>query len=216
MRMPPMGQQIARFLFFMFVMVLLSPCLNALAQVRTPAVAEPHTFETNISRRASVRYLLSFPVDYEKSNSKWPLILFLHGGSGRGDNLSLVSRYGPPAVIWKHRDFPFVVLSPQCPKGEIWTDTDVLISLLDHAVASNRIDPNRIYLTGISLGGRGAWYLAYKHADRFAAIVPVCAWAQNTDWAGKLGKMPIWIFHGDNDKLVPLSESEDMWLRRYV
>ncbi|MBN1568333.1 MAG: alpha/beta fold hydrolase [Acidobacteria bacterium] len=112
-----------------------------------------------------------------------PLILFLHGGSGRRDDISLVSRYGPPAVIKKRPDFAFVVLSQQCPKGEIWTDTDLLIALLDDVISKYRIDPDRIYLTGISLGGRGVWYLAYKHPDRFAAIVPICAWAQNTDWA---------------------------------
>jgi predicted peptidase len=183
---------------------------ETIAQVKSSSVSEQHSFATRISRHESVRYLLSFPAGYARNKEKWPLLLFLHGGSGRGNDLNLVSRYGPPAVIQKHPDFPFIVLSPQCPKGEIWTDTDLLVSLLDNIIANYRIDRDRVYLTGMSLGGRGAWYLAYKHPDHFAAIVPVCAWAQTTDWAPTLKDMPVWVFHGDKDKLVPLSESEDM------
>jgi predicted peptidase len=193
-----------------FCLTILPWLLGIHANAQTNSAAEKHSFKTQISRHASIRYLLSFPAEYGQSKKKWPLLLFLHGGSGRGDDLNLVSRYGPPAVIQKQPDFPFVVLSPQCPKGEIWTDTDLLISLLDYVLANYRIDRDRIYLTGMSLGGRGTWYLAYKHPDRFAAIVPICAWAQNIDWAPALKDMPIWVFHGENDKTVPLSESEDM------
>jgi predicted peptidase len=172
--------------------------------------AEPHVLKAKISRQASIHYLLSFPSGYRESKQKWPLLLFLHGGSGRGDDLNLVARYGPPAIASKRPDYPFVVLSPQCPRGEIWTDTDLLISLLEHVLAHYQVDPSRVYLTGVSLGGRGAWYLAYKHPDRFSAVVPICAWAPNIDWVRALHNLPVWVFHGDNDKLVPLSESEEM------
>jgi len=174
------------------------------------SVSERHIFQTRISRRATARYLLSLPAGYADSKRRWPLILFLHGGSGRGDDIDLVSRYGPPAIAAKRPDYPFIVLSPQCPAGEIWSDADLLVSLLDDVVAHHRVDPERIYLTGMSMGGRGVWYLAYKHPDRFAAIVPVNAYAPITDWAKGLKTMPVWVFHGDRDTVVPLSDSEDM------
>ncbi len=194
--------------FFLTILIWLFG-INTLAQTAN-SLTEQHSFQAKISYTGKIGYLLSFPSGYKESTDRWPLLVFLHGGSGRGDDLNLVSRYGPPAVIQKHPDFPFVVLSPQCPKGEIWTDTDLLISLLDHVIANYRIDRTRVYLTGMSLGGRGTWYLAYKHPNRFAAIVPVCSWAQNADWAPVLKDVPVWVFHGDNDKRVPLSESEDM------
>jgi predicted peptidase len=171
---------------------------------------EPHFFKTQISHQASARFLLTFPPGYRESKQAWPLLFFLHGGSGRGDDLNLVSRYGPPAIAVHQPNYPFVVLSPQCPKGEIWSDTDLLISLLDDVIAHYRIDPARVYLTGISMGGRGAWYLAYKHPDRFAAIVPICAWAPNEDWAPALKSMPVWVFHGEKDTTVPIGDSEEM------
>ncbi len=171
---------------------------------------EPHLFKTQISRQASIRYLLSLPSGYRETRQKWPLLLFLHGGSGRGDDLNLVKQYGPPAIAARNPDYPFVVLSPQCPRGEIWSDTDLLISLLDDVIAHYRVDPDRVYLAGMSMGGRGVWYLAYKHPERFAAIVPVCAWAPNIDWPATLKNMPVWVFHGDKDTVVPISDSEDM------
>jgi predicted peptidase len=195
---------------FNFSAFLLLIAFGAVAQEKPRSVTERHLFEAQISRHVSASYLLSLPAAYRESKEKWPLIFFLHGGSGRGDDLNLVRQYGPPAVAAQRPDFPFVVLSPQCPKGEIWTDTDLLVSLLDDCIARYRIDRNRVYLMGMSLGGRGAWYLAYKYPDRFAALVPVCAWAPNADWVRALKDMPVWVFHGDKDTHVPLSSSDDM------
>jgi len=154
--------------------------------------------------------LISLPSTYHEASQKWPLLFFLHGGSGRGDDIRFVSQYGPPAIAAKQSDYPFIVLSPQCPKGEIWTDTDLLISLLDDAIAHYRVDPDRIYLTGMSMGGRGVWYLASKHPDRFAAIVPINAAFPIAAWAQQLRRMPIWTFHGDKDNIVPISDTEEM------
>ncbi len=195
---------------FYFLAFLLPFVVDATAGEKSAPTTEPHLFKTQISRQASSRYQLSLPAGYRESKQKWPLIFFLHGGSGRGDDLNLVGRYGPPAIAAKRRDFPFVVLSPQCPRGEIWSDTDLLVSLLDDVIAHYRIDPDRVYLTGMSMGGRGTWYLAYKHPERFAAIVPINAYSPITDWAQGLKDMPIWVFHGDKDTVVPVSDSEDM------
>jgi predicted peptidase len=84
----------------------------AIAQSQSESIAERHSLETQISRKARVQYLLSFPASYKESKQKWPLILFLHDGSGRENDINLVSRYGSPAVIKKRPNFPFWVLSP--------------------------------------------------------------------------------------------------------
>jgi predicted peptidase len=195
---------------FIYLVFLLLPLVPAIAEEKSAPVAEPHTFKINISRQTNIRYQISLPAGYKESDQKWPLIFFLHGGSGRGDDINRVNQYGPPAIAAKHPDYPFIVLSPQCEKGEIWSDTGLLIALLEHVVAQYRIDTKRIYLMGASMGGRGVLYLAYKHPDRFAAVAALCPWATNTDWAQALKDVPMWIFHGDQDKQVHISESEDM------
>ena len=96
--------------------------------------------------------------------------MYLHGGSLRGDTLDKPRQMGLPHELEKQPDFPFVVVSPQCPKGEIRTDSQRLMAILDEVVKPYRIDTSRIYLSEHSMGGRGTLYLAYKHPERFAAI----------------------------------------------
>ncbi len=170
----------------------------------------PHAFRRTINKTVSSKYLLSLPQDYEKQGKRWPLILYLHGGSRRGDDIEMVRAFGLPQIIEKDPSFPFIVVSPQCPQGEIWTDTDALINLLDEVTNKYAVDRERIYLTGHSMGGRGAWYLAYKYPERFAAIAPMAGPATISTWATRLKDMPVWVFHGAKDKDVPLSESEQM------
>lgn len=119
------------------------------------------------------QYLLVFPAEYARDTRHWPLILFLHGSSGRGLNLDLVKQYGPPLIAEQHPSFPFVVLAPQCPEEEYWTDNaDLLAALLDDVLARYRLDRDRVYLTGTSMGGNGVWHLAARHPQYFAAIAP--------------------------------------------
>ena len=88
-------------------------------------------------------------------------------------------------------------------------NVDALIGLLDHVVSKYRVDPRRIYLTGLSMGGYGTWSLAARAPDRFAAIVPICG-GGSPDNAEKLKNLPIWVFHGAKDRVVPVSRSEQM------
>jgi len=97
------------------------------------------------------------------------------------------------------------VVSPQCPNGEFWTDTEALIALLDQIEKDYAVDLSRVYLTGHSMGGFGTWYLAYQHPERFAAIAPMSAPFSVTAWAERLKEMPIWAFHGSDDSLVPIA-----------
>lgn len=170
----------------------------------------PQAFEKKIIKTVRCKYLLFLPEDYGKINKQWPMILFLHGAGERGSDLEIVKKHGPPKIVKDKKDFPFMVVSPQCPANSWWPDeTDVLISLLDDIVARYDIDINRVYLTGLSMGGYGTWHLAYKYPDRFAAIAPICGGGIRL-YADKLKDIPIWAFHGAKDKVVPVKESEEM------
>jgi predicted peptidase len=169
-----------------------------------------HSFENKVSRNVSGKYLLFLPQDYGKAHKRYPLIMYLHGGSLRGDDVEKVRTLGLPRLIEKDRSFPFIVVSPLCPAGEIWTDTDVLIGILDEVISQYSVDPSRIYLTGHSMGGRGTWYLAYKYPERFAAIAPMSAISTIPAWASRLKALPVWVFHGSKDKIAPLEEAELM------
>ena len=144
-----------------------------------------------------MNYLLYLPDGYAESSKSWPLLLYLHGGKGRGSDLTKVAWYPVPQMLDEGGyDLPFVVVVPQCPKGELWTDTDALVALLDE-------------ILGYSMGGNGAWYLAYQHPERFAAVGPMSGPA-NTWWTSRLKDVPIWVFHGEKDEVVPARESIEM------
>ncbi|SFJ55368.1 Alpha/beta hydrolase family protein [Paenibacillus sp. UNC496MF] len=167
--------------------------------------------EKEILKKVSLNFLLHIPDGYEKdSTKKWPLILFLHGSGERGDNVERVAIHGIPKIVQQQTDFPFIAVSPQCPEDSFWgAEMDALILLLDEIVMSHNVDATRVYLTGLSMGGYGAWQLGAIHPDRFAAIVPICG-GGNPKRVEALKKTPVWVFHGAQDKVVPISESENM------
>ncbi|MBX3437748.1 MAG: prolyl oligopeptidase family serine peptidase [Planctomycetaceae bacterium] len=169
-----------------------------------PAQQEVHR-EATVT--VSLNYLLSLPPGYEKQDA-WPLLLFLHGGGERGDNLALVKTHGPPKMIAAGQPFPFVVVSPQCPRDGWWQPTE-LLTLLDDVERTCKIDKDRIYVTGLSLGGMGTWELAAYAPERFAAIVPICGGGE-AYWARRISKVPTWVFHGAEDVGVPLRRSQEM------
>ncbi len=154
-----------------------------------------------------MKYLLYLPKDYEKKPS-WPLMLFLHGAGERGDDLTLVKKHGPPKLIDAGKDFPFIVVSPQCPKDRWWEPLE-LKCLLDEMVQKYKVDKDRIYLTGLSMGGFGTWMLAAYQPKRFAAIVPICGGGE-VYWSESLARIPVWVFHGAKDPAVPLERSQKM------
>ena len=172
-----------------------------------PAGQSAHLFEATVSRKVSYRYLLYVPKAYEADATKrWPLLLFLHGSGERGADLAKVKVHGPPRQLDGRDDFPFVVVSPQCPDDQRW-QADALAALLDDVTKKLRIDPDRVYVTGLSMGGRGTWDLAMSYPERFAAVAPVCGGAL-PDRACRLKDVPIRAFHGAKDPVVPLAESE--------
>lgn len=154
-----------------------------------------------------VNYLLHIP-DSDPPAEGYPLLMFLHGSGERGDSLALVRKHGPPSFLDERTDFPFVVISPQARPGFRW-NTENLLGLLDHVMQELPIDPDRVSVTGLSMGGQGTWDLALAAPDRFAAVAPVCGFTDTTS-ACRLRYLPSWVFHGDEDTVVPPEESIDM------
>lgn len=183
------------------------PLLVLTVAVAAAADQQAKHFEKEITVTAKLDYLLFLPEGYDKGDKKWPLILFLHGAGESGTDLSKVKSHGPPKIVESKPDFPFIVVSPQS-RQRGW-NPDVLKGLLDDVIANYRVDRDRVYLTGLSMGGFGTWTLAAAYPDYFAAIVPICA-GGDPEAAPKLKNLPIWVFHGAKDQAVPLKRSEEM------
>lgn len=184
----------------------------ALALLATAASAaetgqHPKTMRKQIE--VKVDYLLYLPGDYGKEQGrKWPLMVFLHGAGERGTDISLVKKHGPPKILESKNDFPFIVASPQCPPGRWWQPHEV-IALIDEVSQTHSVDPDRVYLTGLSMGGFGTWDTAARYPDRFAAIAPICG-GGDPRRVRSLRELPVWVFHGDKDEVVPVQRSIEM------
>jgi len=168
-------------------------------------------FEAQIVKTVRLNYLLFLPKGYDKdSEQKWPLILYLHGAGERGDDLERVKVHGPPKIVEQEDDFPFIVISPQCPEFSWWTfEIEVLNALLDRITKRHAVDEDRVYLTGLSMGGFGTWSLATAYPERFAAIAPICGRGDSKK-AHLLKDIPAWVFHGAKDEVVKPENSEEM------
>lgn len=146
-------------------------------------------------------HLTHLPDGYDKDQRAWPLILFLHGSGSRGTDLKMVRSEGPLHYINQGHSIPFIVVTPQCPPDEAW-DSARLAHLIDKVSAKYRVDPKRVYVTGLSLGGFGTWDLAANYPDKITAIAPVSG-GEDPAIAERLKKMPAWVFHGSEDSVVP-------------
>ncbi len=160
-----------------------------------------------------VPYLLYLPKKYaEEGGKKWPVMLFLHGRGESNGPLSIVKVWGPPRMAERGDDLPFIVVSPQCPSDSRWTAPEQqagVLELLDHIEKTYSTDQDRVYLTGLSMGGFGSWRLAADQPQRFAAVAPICGKGDPAD-GEKLKSGPIWAFHGTEDRSVPFSASVEM------
>ena len=217
-----------RSLFYLLYSIVIAALLIA-------APAEAKKTETGFLDRtvtiagSEYKYQVFVPENWAK-NKKWPIILFLHGAGERGDDGLIQTEVGIGTAVRRYRDrFPAVVVMPQCRKNVWWSEStmaDMAMAALAAAQKEFHGDPARTYLTGLSMGGYGTWYLAGKYPGTFAAIAPICggilmpdkARAQSPDdnspyaeAAKKIGsKTPTWIFHGGDDPVVPVTESRRM------
>jgi len=167
-----------------------------------------HKWESDVHFNFSyVKYL---PKDFDE-NKKYPLVFFLHGAGERGDDLDIAMRHG----FMKHvredgAEYPFIFVGPQCPNDKYWgCYTESLLAFLDYICETLPVDKERVYLTGLSMGGTGTWMLAMAAPERFAAIAPVCG--SGICWYGEaLKDIPVMMYHGDLDDIVPIDESITM------
>jgi predicted peptidase len=170
-------------------------------------------FESPLPNRTRLNYLLHIPASYEQETQKrWPLILFLHGSGERGDDPHVVKAHGVAKIAERDPEFPFIAVSPQCPPDTAWSMLlPELNALCEHIVTTYRVDPDQQYLTGLSMGGFGVWSLAAAFPNRFAALAPVCGGLSFRNVALEMGRIkhiPVWVFHGKLDDVVPVKESE--------
>lgn len=164
----------------------------------------------NSNTHFNFKYVKYLPKDFDE-NKKYPLVFFLHGAGERGDDLNFVTRHG----YMKHvreggKEYPFILIAPQCPMDKYWgCYTESLLAFLDWICQELPIDESRIYLTGLSMGGTGTYMLAMAAPKRFAAIAPICG--SGICWyAGSLKDVPVLIYHGDCDRVIPITESITM------
>jgi predicted peptidase len=169
---------------------------------------ETAVVETIIQKHVELRYFEYLPVAYDDDPTRqWPLVVFLHGMGERGSDLELVNKYGLGGLAAAGREFPFVLIAPQCPLGTFWDlMDDELEALLHHVIDTYRVDVSRLYLTGISMGGFGTWGFATRHPRAFAAIAPICGGGDfRRDFpeaVRAISHLPVWAFHGADDEVV--------------
>ena len=178
-------------------------------------------------RGVTYHFQVYLPEEWRRNDHKqWPIILFLHGRGERGGEGMWQTQIGLPEAIRDHPErWPFIIVMPQCPQGHYWTDPDMMnmaMGTLDEETLEFKADPARTYLTGLSLGGYGAWELARTYPRRWAAIAIAASgvfWSYAPDrwrevstlpaeYAHALGRTPVWIFHGSLDPVVPIREDE--------
>ena len=174
-----------------------------------PQDALRHT--ATLTVEVDLPYLLHVP-DGEAPTDGWPLVLFLHGAGERGDDTERVRLQGLPKRLDEGLALSALVLAPQCPEGDVWSQHfPALLHLLDAVVARHGADAARVVATGLSLGGLGTSHLVAAHPDRFAALAPICGPSTAFVANPALARLPLWVFHGSADDVVPVTES-----RRFV
>jgi acetyl esterase/lipase len=212
-----------------------SPIQHGVAGAARPATPEPPQETGFLNRKIELhgvtyRFQVYLPEEWRRDDHKlWPIILFLHGRGERGSEGMWQTQIGLPQAVRDHPErWPFVIVMPQCPLPAYWTDPDMLtmaMAALDQEAAEFHGDPERTYLSGISLGGYGAWELARLHPRRWASIAISSSgvfWSYAperwqdvatlpADYAHALGRTPVWLFHGTDDNVVAPRESELMY-----
>lgn len=212
--------------------ILATSLFPLLAPFRTIAQSSMETGFLNRTVEVSGtvhHYQVYVPSSYTPA-TRWPVILFLHGAGERGSDGLAQTQVGIGTVLRFHSDrYPAIVVFPQVPNDSLWAGVpgQMAMEALDRTMKEFATDPDRVYLTGISMGGNGTWYLAYRYPTRFAAVVPICGWVTPFNaWASKaeavvpakdgapfdalakrIGKVPVWIFHGEEDNTVPAEQS---------
>lgn len=154
----------------------------------------------------SSQCLVSLPEDFRAVDQAWPLVIFLHGSGSRGDAPSLVRRGGLPLLIDQGLRWPAIIASPQCLTNRGW-EIEAVAELITDLKHRYRINSNRVYLCGFSMGAEGVWRIAAARPEQFAAVAPIACGTNDLQGMTALVKMPVWAFHGDRDVVVPIAST---------
>lgn len=165
-------------------------------------------FKTEIVQKVDIGYLLHIPKDVK---SQKPLIVFLHGSGEKGTDVTLLRKQGPLKYI-KEKEIDAYILAPQCRENEFW-NAESVYRLIQKIVRENNIDANRIYLTGLSLGGWGTLKLGMAHPEMFAALVPICGFTDrmDRDELCRIAAIPTRIYHGLLDDVVDVDYASQIY-----
>ncbi|WBL23062.1 prolyl oligopeptidase family serine peptidase [Zunongwangia sp. HRR-M8] len=180
------------------------------SEAQTDGISK-NQFKEKVEIPVDMGYLLYKPEGYKNSKKDYPLIVFLHGAGERGTDLQKVKVNGPFQYLKDGNEIDAVILAPQCPEGTYW-QPDEVAGLIKKIIKEEHIDPSRVYLTGLSMGGYGVWATGGKYPELFAAMAPVCGAIYRPIYrnAQHLKTMPIWVFHGAMDDVVLPENSNNM------
>lgn len=158
----------------------------------------------------SYKYLSYLPKYYHSDTSNYPLVIYLHGGSQKGNDLEKLKIYGLPFLVDQGKEFDFIMVAPQCPEAEYWSTENWFDSLYNSVTADYRIDKSRVYVTGISMGGYGTYIAALDNPDKITAILPLCGGINDNDISRicTIKQIPILTYHGTADDQIALHETE--------
>jgi len=203
--------------------LIVQPTANPNASRRVESVLTvTYTRSDGSSQQVPINFIIDLPPGYDDSTQDWPLLLYLHGAGQNGTDINSIRTILRPLILQDRVDeFPFIMLIPQCPCDQSggWGP---FIRPLDHMIdeinTRYRIDSKRVYLIGYSDGGFGAWAFGVTYPERFAAIATIAGYflspdppeAATQDVCNKLQDKPIWVFHGTDDQIVPLRDSQTM------
>jgi predicted peptidase len=217
-------RKLIRNIILSFIVFILSNCASFVrTELPTGRQSDPSTgnyWIADYSAKSGLNYVITFPKEYAiDSNKKWPLIVFLHSMAERGNNINLIisnpegEGNGIIPYVLKKENFQFITISPLCPDKAYWPSIDDRLDLLIEDInAKYLIQTEKVYLTGVSMGGMGVWSLAMSHPKWFSAVAPISGaiyFPPMIENLQAIKNLPVWAFHDLNDPDIPISKEQD-------
>ena len=207
-----------------FLAITLFLTIGVLQAQQGAAFADFQAEKFTSSLGQKLPYRILYPENFDASK-KYPLVLFLHGAGERGDDNNAQLKHGGAMFTnpVNRASYPCIAIFPQCPQGLWWAGGlsnplettaagKAVKELLDNFLSSGNVDLNRVYVMGLSMGGRGTFYLIENFPEIFAAAIPICGWADTSTLSNAAGKVKVRIFHGDADSVVPVEGSRQAYV----